>query len=191
MVTRNFAFTVLFVLGLTACASTSQPATEAQRPDALQVVTRENTYVLSVPASRLVMYIPRGKLAPTTNPLGGAANNPRYFYFVDRPFNVSGWFEPAQKFRGMQKWWDDETRGWSRAGLPNPVNVAFTKIEGWDAVIYDLPVPNGNNSHIRAHWVQVGTWIDIHLSMTSSRPSTEVRSWLETFLKAVVVRERT
>lgn len=188
---RNAVFSTFFAFLLTACAFTPQPATEAQNPNALQVVARENSYVLSVPASKLVLYIPRGKLAPTTNPLGGAANNPRYFYFADRPFHVSGWFEPAQKFRGMQKWWEDETRAWSRSGLPNPTNVTFTKIEGWDAVVYDMPAPLGNNAHIRAHWVQVGTWIDIHLSMTSSRPSTEVRSGLETFLKTVVVRERT
>lgn len=179
---------LVFVLMFTS--SFGQSATEAQKPDALQVVAQEKAYVLSVPVSRLVMSIPRGKLAPMANPQGGAANSPRYFYFVDRAFNVSGWFEPAQNFHGMQKFWEDETRAWSRKGLPDPKDVTFRKIEGWDAVIYDTPSSLGNNSHIRAHWVQAGTWIDIHLSMTSSRPSSEIRHVLETFLKAVFVRER-
>lgn len=168
----------------------SQSVAETPRPDALQVVAQEKAYVLSVPVSRLVMFIPRGKLVSTKNPLGGAAGSPRYFYFVDRAFNISGWFEPAQSFPGIQKFWEDETQAWNRKGLPAPKDVAFKKIEGWDAIIYDSPSPLGNNSHIRAHWVQAGTWIDIHLSMTSSHPSGDIRSMLETFLKAIFVKER-
>jgi hypothetical protein len=123
------------------------------------------------------------------SPVGGATNHPRYFYFVDRAFNVSGWIEPAQKYSGMQKFWESETQAWRRTGQPEPMNVKFTKIEGWDAVIYDTPSPLENNSHIRAHWLQAGTWVDIHLSMTSSRPHADIRSVLEVFLKAIFVKE--
>lgn len=175
---------------LAAAVSCGQAAAQEARPDALQIITRDKAYVLGVPVSRLVMFVPRGKLIQVRNPAGGAASSPRYFYFVDRGFDVSGWFEPAQSFPGMRKFWENETRAWSRRGLPAPKDVTFKKVGGWNAIIYDIPSQLGNNSHIRAEWVQDGTWIDIHLSLTSSRPNSGIRSALETFLGAVLVKER-
>ena len=29
-----------------------------------------------------------------------------------------------------------------------------------------MPAPVGNSTHIRAHWVQAGMWIDVQLSVT-------------------------
>jgi hypothetical protein len=121
---------------------------------------------------------------------GGVIDNPRYFSFVDRAFNISGWFESAEKFSGIQKFWENETRAWSQNGLPAPRDVAFTKVADWDVIIYDKPSRFGNDVHIRAHRVQAGTWVDIHLSMMSDRPSAHTRSTLETYLKGVFVRER-
>ena len=185
-----------FALLLVLAASSGQPVSEsgkpagAQRPDALRVVQRDEAYELSVPVSRLVMSIPRGQLVPRSTSVGGATNSPRYFYFVDRAFNLSGWFEPAQKFSTVRKLWDEETKAWSRNGLPAPMEVSFRKVEGWEVVFYDSPSPVGNNSHLRAHWVQAGTWIELHLSMTADRPIAQNREFLETFLKLILVRER-
>ena len=181
--------TLGLVLALLPSAAGSQPPAAA-RPDVLQVAALEQSYELSVPVSRLVMSIPRGRLEPTKNPLGGSADHPRYFYFVDRAFNVSGWFEPAQGFRGMQKFWEDETQNWRKRGFPAPVDVKFSKVGGWDAVVYDWPHASATDSHIRAHWVEAGTWIDIHISLSSERPSAQIRAALQTFLEGVIVRER-
>ena len=166
------------------------PAPAPLAADTLRVVDHPDRYELWVPASRVYVVLPRGRLASFKNPLGGSANNPRYFYFVDRSFNVSGWFEPAEKFSGVQKFWEGETRALRENGLPAPADVAFKKVNAWEAIIYDFPSPAGTSSHIRAHWVQAGTWIDIHLSLTSSRPSADMRTALETYLKGVLVLER-
>jgi hypothetical protein len=174
--------------GATHSTNASAPTPLAR--DSLKVVTNPDRYELWVPASRVYMTVPRGRLTPAANPAGGAANNPRYFYFADRAFNLSGWFEPAEKFSGVQSFWETETRAWSQRGLPAPLDVQFKKVGEWNAIIYDSPSPLGTNSHIRAHWVQAGTWIDVHLSMTSSASSAQLRSALEKFLQALFVHAR-
>lgn len=158
--------------------------------DSIRVLGHRDRYDVWVPASRIYMALPRMKLAPKKSAFGGSTDNPRYFFFEDEGFNVSGWFEPAGKFAGMRKFWTGETRAWSERGLPAPTNVVFKKIGGWDAVLYDNASPAGTSSHIRAHWVQSGTWIDLHLSLASSHSSNELRAALERFLKAVSVLER-
>ncbi len=158
--------------------------------DSVRVLRHRDRYEIWVPASRIYMALPRAGLAPKKSPLVGGTDNPRYFYFGDEGFNVSGWFEPAEKFEGLQKFWIGETRAWSQSGLPAPTNVVFKKIAGWEAVLYDSPIPAGTSSHIRAHWVEAGAWIDLHLSLTSDHPSAELRSALERFLQAVAVSER-
>jgi hypothetical protein len=159
--------------------------------DALRIAQGDRHFELWVPASRIYMTVPRAKLAPTRNPFGGAAGNPRYFYFTDRAFNLSGWFEPAEKFAGARKHWERDTAAWKERGVPQPNDVVFAKVGGWKAVYYDHAMPGGaTNSHIRAHWVQAETWIDVHLSITSNAPSAQLREALTTFLQAMSVRER-
>lgn len=159
------------------------------RADALQIRDLAQGYELSVPASRLVMTIPKSAMPRATrepSPNG----HPRYFYFVDGLLNVSGWFEPATEFAGIRSFWERETATWRKKGLPPPVETSFARIGKWDAVLYDVASPAGTNSHIRAHWVQAGTWIDVHLSVTTDRPSAENRSRLTELLKTIAVREK-
>jgi hypothetical protein len=166
------------------------------RPDALQVAALDTGYELSVPVSRLVMTIPKAGLTRATNAFGGAADNPRYFNFTDsgRGLTLSGWFEPEQKFHGVQAFWESETRAWKERGLPAPRNVAFAKYGNWDTVLYEHDLPGSSagssNAHIRAHWVQSGTWIDVHLSLTSQRPAAEARDALQAFLESLQVKEK-
>ena len=180
------------VLRMLADASFARGAAvaSAPRPDALQVASLDTSYELSVPVSRLVMTIPKGKL--TRGPAAAGNNHPRYFYFLDGVLQVSGWFEPAEKFRGVPSFWEGETRAWQSRGLPEPLNVSFGKVGEWDAVFYDMAMPGGtsSNTHIRAHWVQSGTWIDLHLSLTSPRPAAEARAELQSFLQTIQVREK-
>jgi hypothetical protein len=138
------------------------------------------------------MTIPEGGLSQEKNTRGGSTDSPRYFYLEDKALQliISGWFEPSKGFRGIKSFWEDEIRAWKRGGLPEPHNILFTKIANWDAILYDISIPKGSNSHIRAHWLQAGTWIDIHLSMTSDRPSSEVRNTLQSLLKNIRVKEK-
>jgi hypothetical protein len=180
--------TLAMLAGASYSTNASAPTPLVQ--DSLRVAANPDRYELWVPASRVYMIVPRGRLTPADNPAGGAASSPRYFYFVDRAFNLSGWFEPADKFSGVQSFWETEMRAWSQRGLPAPLDVQFKKVGEWNAIIYDSPSPLGTNSHIRAHWVQEGTWIDVHLSMTSSASSAQLRSALEALLQALLVRTR-
>jgi len=170
-------------------------ATHSKEPavsTTLQIRESAQGYELSVPSSRLVMTLPKS-LVRANNPFGGAANNPRYFYFVDHAafLNLSGWFEPPQKFTSVKALWEGETREWARQGLPQPRDVSFEKIDKWEVVVYDMPSPIGSSAHIRAHWVQAGTWIEMHISITSKSTSAESRAKLLELLKAIQVKEKT
>jgi hypothetical protein len=158
--------------------------------DAIRVLEQERTFEVWVPTAKLYMDLPRTRgLARGSPGLGGATDNPRYFYFNDQLFEISGWFEAAEKFKGVDKLWEGELEGWRRGGVSPPVDATFKKIGRWDAVEYEAPA--GVRSHIRAQWVQAGTWIDIHISLMSSQPSAKTREALETYLQGVLVRDRT
>jgi hypothetical protein len=165
---------------------------DRSKSESLEINEIKGNYELTVPVSRLVMTIPKNNLSQGENKRGGSTDNPRYFYFEDKSLHliISGWFEPAHGFPGIKKFWEDETRTWKQRGQPNPTDVLFEKIGSWDAIAYDISLPVGNNSHIRAHWLQAGTWIDIHLSITTDRPSMENRAKLHAFLKNVQVNEK-
>ena len=158
-------------------------------PNSLQVEESNENYRLSVPVSRLVMIIPRSGLKKASTAFNAS---PRYFHFNDesRSFVVSGWFESGADFPGVKKFWDDETRTWSKRGLPNPHEVTFTKVGGWDAILYDIPIPDATNSHLRAHWVAAGTWIDVHLSTTGTGTRADSRAALLRELKTFHIEEK-
>lgn len=152
---------------------------------------REGAYEMTVPASGLVVSIPRGALAPGKIP-PEKADDPDYFMLEDEAQNliVSGWIVPAQGFSGIREFWESETAQWRAMGLPAPQAVSFARYSDWEAVIYDITFPSGSNTHIRAHWVQAGTWIDLHLSTTTYATPVENRAKLKSLLKSISVREK-
>lgn len=163
------------------------------KDEILQVSEGPDHFTLVVPVSGLTLSLPKGGLVEGRNEHGGAAAHPRYFYFQEKSDDVSlivsGWFEPQGKFVSAQKVWDDDTKEWTRRGLRSPTDISFQKISGWDAVVYDMPVPvpGAHNTHIRAHWVQTGTWIDLHISITARRPIAECRAQILALLKSISV----
>ncbi len=172
-------------------SASAQEAGVSGRPDAIQVTQTGTHYVLTVPVSRLVMQFPKGALVLAQPDAGGATRSPRYFYFQDREASLiaSGWFESEQGFVGIQKFWDDEVASWNKR-LPAPQNVAFSKKTGWETIAYEVPVPTITNTNLRAHRVQAGTWIDLHLSLTNRQPVREARARLDAFLDNVIVSEK-
>lgn len=180
----------LMLIVVLPCSSVSQA--DDAKAVTLQIAEQKEAYELSVPVSQLIMTIPKGGLAQTKTAVGGSTASPRYFLFEDKAIHliISGWFESDDGFKGIKAFWKNETNAWSRGGLPAPQDVSFEKIGNWDAIIYDISVPSGSNSHIRAHWVQAGTWIDIHISLTSERPSAGSRARLKTFLNSILVKEK-
>lgn len=160
------------------------------RKDAIQVLQKGNNYVLTVPVSQLTMNIPRFGLIQEDNQVKGSTENPRYFYLKDPNTGllISGWFEPEKGYPGIQDFWKDETKSWKENRKPGAHNVSITKIGNWDAVLYDMKIFGGVNGHIRAHWVQAGTWIDIHLSIHTTQTSQETREILISFLKKIAIK---
>jgi len=183
---------VLFLASIALLLISAATYAGPSKNETIQINELKESYELTVPVSQLIMVIPKDGLSQKKIASGGSADNPRYFGFVNEALGliISGWFESAQRFPGLQKSWDSDTKEWSRRGLPVPQGVAFVKISNWDAIVYDLRIPSGSNSHIRAHWLQADTWIDIHISMTSDRPSAESRAKLTALLKTIQVREK-
>jgi hypothetical protein len=162
------------------------------RKDAIQISERGNNYVLTVPVSQLTMSIPRFGLIQKNNAARGSTDNPRYFYFKDPNTGllISGWFEPEKGYSGIQNFWKDEIRSWKEKRLPEAHNVSITKIGNWDAVLYDMKVFTGADGHIRAHWLQAGTWIDVHLSIHTNQSSQEARDILISILNNIVIEKK-
>jgi hypothetical protein len=178
-------FLLSLAISLVASVNLAAQANDAS----LHITATKDGYELNVPVSKLLMTITSKSPLETKK---GGSGSPRYFYFEDKNgLIISGWFEPAESFAGIQKFWDSETKEWKRRGLPDPVDVSMQKIDGWDAIIYDIKMPKGTNSHIRAHWVQAGTWIDVHLSLTTTLNSVDARAKLQEVLKSIQVKEKT
>ena len=187
MRTLRTLFLVFFLLLL---ASTSDAA-RGPNPESIFTQQTKGSYELTVPVSNLVAIIPRGDLVLGSNPTM-AVENPRYFFLEDaaQQLIISGWFEPEQGFLGLKEFWEGEKAKWRERGQPDPQAVSFARISDWEVVLYDMTLPTGSNSHIRAHWVQAGTWIDLHLSITSERTPAENRKKLKSILKAVQIRQK-
>ena len=164
-------------------AAQSDPSTT------LRIVERESSYRLSVPVSRLVMTIPKKDWKLEIQSAPAASSGSRYFSLMDRARGlvVSGWFESADGFRGIEKFWESESKSYLK-----PENVSFTHADSWQVIAFDVALVPGSSisvSHIRAEWVQAGTWIDIHASFSSERPSAERRATLMEILKTIQVEE--
>ena len=168
-------------------AGQSTPASEQ-----LTITEEAERFVLTVPVSRLEVTIPKGDLKVVRATHGGSTDNPRYFNLQgkDPRLIVTGWVEPDRDYRGIQNLWNGEVAAWKKRGDPEPKEVSFEKLGSWDAVVYDVAVGSFVNSHIRASWVQAGTWIDVHLSLTMERPTAELRRRLREELGSIRVAEK-
>ena len=178
------SFLILLFL-ITSCAVIS-------KNEVLQINQRLETYELDVPISKLVMIIPKDGFVQKDNRQGRGTDNPRYFYFVNerQKIIISGWFEPEQKYSGIETILENDMKASAAANLPLPKNVSFITVSNWDAVIFDQPYDGFTIAHLRAHWLQAGTWIDIHISQKSNSSNSEARSRLIEILKAIQVREK-
>jgi hypothetical protein len=168
----------------------AQLAPSSTPPSAALIVSEvEGNFRLSVPISKLVMTIPHGNLSQSTNPVGGAAASPRYFLLSDSThgINISGWFESSNSYSGFENYWNREKGAWHERGMPEPQHEAKSHIGGWELVAYDMAVPVGGDAHIRAEWVQDGTWIDLHISAGSNEPVEALRETVMNLLRSIKV----
>ncbi|HEX7863635.1 MAG TPA: hypothetical protein VF555_01730 [Variovorax sp.] len=169
-----------------------QQTSLAQSPDRLSVTQQSGAYVLTVPASRLSLAFPSDKLVQGNPRIGGATNNPRYFFFSDeaRGLVVSGWFEPASQFPGAESVWQSDQAASKKNGLPPPTDVSLGKVNDWAVVFYEQTLPGVSNSHVRAHYVRAGTWIDVHISVTTLGAGNSNRETVTAVLNSFAVSEK-
>jgi hypothetical protein len=180
------------VLGVLVAAY-SVPAAVAQDPSGTLVVTMlEDSIEMSVPASRLTLNFPRGALAAVNEPRTGAAASSRYFHFNDekRGLVVSGWFEPASSYVGFEKFWTGELLAMKKHGIPIREAPDVVNVGPWQAVAYDVDLPNGVSANVRAELISAGTWVDVHISVTSKGTGRGAREEAVQFLKSIVAKEK-
>jgi hypothetical protein len=176
---------LLFVVSLPVAATDDTSAT-------LVATTRENSFELSVPVSKLILTIPRGNLVRQTASNTGATSSPRYFEYYDREHGliVSGWFESATTWPGFEKYWAGELPALKKAGIVFKEPPAMLDAVPWQAIGYDVALPKGTSASVRAELVRAGTWIDVHISVSSDDPPSESRQRALDFLKSLSVTER-
>jgi hypothetical protein len=169
----------------------------AAESDATLVMTSaDDTIELTVPVSALALRIPKGDLAPVKQAKSGAQDSPRYFHLSDtgRGLAVSGWFEPARAFKGYKEFWGSEFAAMQRAGLLPIVPPTGVEVGNWTGLAYELPLPiKGTevvNTHVRVELIEAGTWIDLHISITTRNPLADARNEALEFLKSIVVHEK-
>jgi hypothetical protein len=186
---RALAFAIALLAA--ACSTSTAPRSD----EAIQISESGKVFTLSVPVSQLTMTLPKGNwFRKDKSALGGGTVNPRYFYFEDaneESLILSGWFEPDRLYSGSAaKQWTKDAAALKKTPAPDPVNVSYEKIGGWDTVMYDHMLDQVVSSHMRAHWVQAGTWIELHLSTTTRQASAENRRKLKSLLRAISVAQK-
>ena len=164
----------------------------AQFSERLSVSLVDDTYSLTVGVSRLELLVPKGDLVQLPARVGGSTDSPRYFQLGDLKHGliISGWFESSNSYRGMDRYWEEQLAAWKDRNLPTPTNVSIERVGNWDAVFYQLLVSAGSSTHIRAHLIQAGTWIDVHVSVTTQNSAASNRLLAEALLRSLVVREK-
>lgn len=154
--------------------------------------TRTGPFDFTVAESKLRLRIMDTRLVEDAERAGTTIDNPRYFKLSDRGISriVSGWFEPAESYDGLKKFWRGESTSLTKNGF-KPEGVEFTKAGDWDVVYYhQTPSPDSRMCHLRAELVRAGTWIDLHLSATGSEPLAELRERLKATLSSIEIAEK-
>jgi hypothetical protein len=194
--TRENGMRYTYVAGLfgVVAGASLMPALASEVISSTLVATNlQDSIELSVPVSKLTLVIPRGNLASVEEPRTGATAGPRYFHYVDekRGLVLTGWFEAASSWSGFEKFWIGELRAMKNGGVSIRKAPDVVAAGPWQAAAYDVDLPKKvTSANVRAELISAGTWIDIHISVTSDLPESEERDQAVQFLRSIVVRER-
>jgi hypothetical protein len=103
---------------------------------------------------------------------------------------VSGWFESATSWTGFEKFLTGELRGLKDAGVTIRQGPDVLAADPWQAFTYDVDLPKGlTSANVRAELISAGTWVDVHISITSRLPEAEARQQAVQFLRSIAIRE--
>jgi hypothetical protein len=177
------------------------PIYGAARADAAVTVAISEVngnWEITVPVSHVTLVVPEAGLRVIKKDSGGSTSSPRYFYLKDDAKGeriVSGWFESALRIKDVKQTlrgsWDVEGANLKKAGF-EPFDVVFGEIDDWATISYQIQIPteNGSSVHIRASRIIADTWIDLHLSVTSTASQEDNRALVMQLLKSMTVRIR-
>lgn len=159
-------------------------------PISVHVHEKHEYYNLHVPVSKLAISIPKNGFVQKEVRIDGGTENPRYFYFFDNKTNtiISGWFESEEQFNGVNVAYEPVKKDYIQRRL-SPQNEQFDNIGKWNSISYDLNDSGNTFSHMHAHWVQAGTWIELHLSIPKNTSNDQARSQLIALLQTIKVYE--
>ena len=177
------------VVSLLAVLVCVVPATgRAQsRPDVIALTQQEEHIRLTVAPSKLELLIPKMGFVPSF--VGNGPQGPRYFMLTDASakVSVSGWFEPAARYKGAEKLWTSSPEAGLAGSDVGPSNVRFAKVGSWETVAYEQP--SVKTAYLRAHWTQSGTWLELRLSTGTGSPEEQAKALAE-LLARFEVREK-
>jgi len=136
---------------------------------------------LSVPASSVKMTIPKDDLVKMDNT---GAKSYRYFIYsgAKSGFTLSGWFEPANQYLGLEKHWTDFLSSWPGN---QPEEVSFSKVDDWETVSYHVQVDACKLQSIKAFLVHADTWIELHMTSPCNQSMD-----LKTYLKKIKIEQK-
>src|SRR5580700_8004512 len=97
----------------------------------------------------------------------------------------------SSSYNGLKEFWQSESRSPAYAGALAPTGVEMLRIGPWEVVAYDVRPGGATSANVRAERVQAGTWIDLHLSTASTRPSATLRAELRQVEVVERPRQRT
>lgn len=170
-----------------AAPPTQDDAAKMQR---VHVIEKDDLIAVFVPAGNLVMMFDKNEFIKKEQKGSGGLANPRYFYF-EKPKTgtiLSGWFEPASRFKGVKEDWEANVKQWRGKPELEPHNINSVIESKWNGISYQTKHPGGVRVHIKAHWVEAETWIDIHLSEAPVETPENAEESLKKLLKTLIVK---
>jgi len=157
--------------------------------ESIAIVEQDQSFDVTVPVSRLALRIPKANFKRSAPAVAaGSTASSRYFLFEDRVrgITLSGWFESARRFPGV-----NEPPVGILEGEPMPHrNVSFERLNDWNVVFYDALFRSTVTKNVNAHLVRADTWVELHLSGYPDRPLTEQRALLVETIRSIQIQEK-
>ncbi len=142
-------------------------------------------FTFTVPDSRVVVKVSDTALRP-----GIAAGNFFKLEKDDPMLTLRGWLEPAARYKGLDALWKEEKQSSIFTGPRAPARVEMLREGAWEVIAFDVPLARGTLSILRAERVEAETWINLHFSLSSTRPPATLRAELLAALRRVEVVQK-
>ncbi|MCL2713780.1 MAG: hypothetical protein FWD68_04085 [Alphaproteobacteria bacterium] len=143
----------------------------------------QEPFTFTTPQSQVII-----KVTDTTlRPASSLPARPGSFRMrrADPHLILTGWLAPASDYKGLKEFWQSESRSPAYAVDLAPIRVEMIKAGPWEVIAFDVSLPEGTSANLRAERIEAGSWIDLHLSTTSTKPPAELRAELLTALEKI------